>query len=112
MSEEWSLQNSGDFSAAYIGEAGRRLSIRINEHHLDAFNKNRPHKSAFAAHLLISSHSVDNFNFSLLHNESSVDRSRISKMIEISRHSKLNDKVRRLVNELIPLNGLVNKVYS
>jgi len=47
----------GDCPATYIGETGRQISIRFKEN-CDAFTKNRPKKSAFAAHILGSGHSI------------------------------------------------------
>ena len=48
-----------------MGETGHQLRIRVNEH-LDAFDKNRPAKSAFASHLLKLGHSKDSVQVCLL----------------------------------------------
>lgn len=56
----------GSCKASYVGQTGRKLYNRLQEHYR-AFKNNSPEKSAFASHLIESGHDFSNFSFKLLY---------------------------------------------
>ena len=59
----------GQCPATYIGQTGRSIGERQNEH-FSAHRNNAPHRSAFARHLLEAGHLPQNAHMELLHQAS------------------------------------------
>jgi len=77
---------------------------------IDAYNKNKPKKSAFAAHVLQSGHSIKDAEIVLLHEEKSFrKRFALEHLEKVRQNGNSNYS---LVNEIVPsVNGLIEKVY-
>ena len=87
----------------------KQLSTRFGEH-IAAHRNKQPNKSAFAGHLLLSSHSPDNAKVTLIHKENVYNRRLTLEAIEIAKlHAPSCN--RDLVNEFIPPCRLIDKVY-
>ena len=93
----------------YIGETGRQLKIRIDEHK-KAWSNNKVGESAFADHLINYGHSIKEGSEVLLHMEKSYYRRLALEHIEINRH--LNNDDVSVVNRHIPDGNLIDSVYE
>ena len=71
--------------AVYIGETGRQLKIRAEEHR-KAWEKGKLGGSAFANHLITSGHKFIKGSEALLHRENSYRKRLALEHIEIIRH--------------------------
>lgn len=98
-----------DCPAFYIGETGRSIEARVKEH-LEAWEKNRPKKSAFAAHLLEKGHRYEKGSETLLHEESCYRRRIALENLEIVKHQKMNED--DMLNQFIPENNFIEKVLE
>ena len=94
---------------SYIGQAGRPLKTRLNEHRY-ALTSRQPNLSNFAAHLLASGHPFPRpTNVRLLHEESSKYK-RIA--LESTEIIKSLYNYSPIVNEKIPTSYLADTVYK
>ena len=91
----------GECPATYIGETGRKLSTRFGEH-IAAHRNKQSNKSAFAGHLLMSSHSPDNAEVTLVHEENIHNRCLILEAIKIAKLRDPSCNRDLVMNEFIP----------
>ena len=82
------------------------MCIRINEY-AEAFDKNLPGKSTFAAHLMEYGHSGGT---EVLHSESRKRRRLAFDCMEIARHCYHHESV--LINKYIPGDLFIEKIIS
>ena len=99
----------GDCPGVYIGETGRKMITRVNEH-LSAWFSFSFGKSAFSDHLLISGHAYKGGSARLLRQEKSSRKRLALEEIYIHRHRALSDSV--LLNTHIPENDLITSIYA
>ena len=85
----------GDCGAVYIGESGRQIRMRVNEHRRAYVKKvqdryTSSYKSAFADHLIDSNHSMKKMSITILHIERNAQKRVALEAHEVIKHVQHN----------------------
>jgi len=96
--------------AVYIGQTGRQLKSRIDDHE-KAFQNKTPERSNFAKHLLSQNHTFDRTSgVNLLHTVEKSKQITAFEYIEIVK--AVSQPNRTVVNEIIPSSPLATLLYK